>query len=59
MGKGCLLAFLFCIAFISLVVFFTGGAVNLDALFGSALVLIIVVGIVSLFISIIKGLFGK
>jgi hypothetical protein len=55
--SGCLEGFIFSIIIIALVVIFSGGAVNMTVLFTAALIAIIINGLLSLAISIIKWIF--
>jgi hypothetical protein len=57
MIKGCLEGFVISIIIIALVVIFSGGTVNLNVLFAAAVITIIINGLLSLVIYIIKWIF--
>lgn len=57
MFKGCLKAFVYCLVFVTLMIIFTGGSVDIGSLFGYALFCIIAYGLVYMVIYVIRHFF--
>jgi hypothetical protein len=59
MIKGCLRGFVLGVIIITLVVIFSGGAVDLDVLFTATLLAIIIYSLLCLIVSIVKWIINK